>query len=258
MTLDALSGEAAVLALEMARTTGLVLATPILFSSAPARVRGAIVVVLGLVCHATGVRPADGLDSFEKVAIAAPTEMLLGAAMGLVVRFALAAVEVVGDVISPLLGLGAATLFDPHTETHETGLTRLLRMLMMLLALLLGIHRVLIAALIQSFRAIPVGSLVDPSLAAPELVRISGAALAAGVRMAIPVLAVLLLLQIGLGFLSRAAPSLQIFSIGFAVTLIAGGVVIFTSLPELARELERELSRTGSRIESVLDTMTRS
>jgi flagellar biosynthetic protein FliR len=68
--------------------------------------------------------------------------------------------------------------------------------------------------------------------------------------------ATLLLIQLGLAFVSRAAPSLQIFSIGFAITMIAGALVIMNALPELAREIEVELSQTGLRLEAVLTAMT--
>jgi flagellar biosynthetic protein FliR len=184
-----------------------------------------------------------------------PTELLIGVAMGFVVRLSIASAEMAGDIASPLLGLGAASLFDPHAQVNETGLTRLYRQLVLLLALLLGVHRVLIGSLIASFRVVPVGTLLEPGLATPELIRISAAAVAAGLRLSLPLVAALLLLQLGLAFVSRAAPSLQIFSIGFAVSLIAGTFVFLSSLPEIAREIELGLSATGDQIEMVLGAM---
>ncbi|HKQ68450.1 MAG TPA: flagellar biosynthetic protein FliR, partial [Polyangiaceae bacterium] len=91
----------------------------------------------------------------------------------------------------------------------------------------------------------------------PELLRISSGTIATGVRLSMPVVATLLLTQLGLAFISRAAPSLQIFSIGFAISLVVGTLVIVTSLPELAREIEVDLSRTGERVEMVLLAMGR-
>lgn len=253
---DFLTEEAMVFVLEIMRTGGMIVAAPILFSSAPARVKGAIAIVLALVSHGTALRSPVGVDSFEHVAAAIPCEFLIGLAMGMVVRFVLSIAEIMGDSVSPLLGIGSASLFDPHTQTEETSFTRLFRLFAVLLALVLGVHRILIAALIQSFRVIPVGALANPSLAAPDLVGISAASAAAGLRLALPVVAVLLLVQLALAFLSRAAPSLQIFSIGFGASLISGMLVVFISLPELGHEFERELSRTGERIESVLSRMT--
>jgi flagellar biosynthetic protein FliR len=255
MTLQALNGEAALFVLETVRITGVVLSAPILWAQAPMRVRGALVLMLGLVCHGGARIAPTALDSLGRIAVVAPTELLVGIAMGLVVRLSVATVEVAGDAISPLMGLGAATLFDPQAQAQETALTRLLRLLLILLALFLGIHRVLLGSLVASFHVVPVGSVVDAGLALPDLLRLSSGALATGVRLALPVVATLLLTQLGLAFISRAAPSLQIFSVGFAISLIAGTLVLLISLPELAREIEVDLSQVGVRIELVLTAM---
>jgi flagellar biosynthetic protein FliR len=153
------------------------------------------------------------------------------------------------------MGLGAASLFDPHVQAQETGITRILRLLVLLLAVLLGLHRVLVASVIASFRVLPPGSFIDPSLSTPVLVRISVDALSQGVRLALPVLAVLVVTQIALAFVSRAAPSMQIFSIGFAITLVAGGLTLFVALPDVALEIAADLSRVGTRIETVVASL---
>jgi flagellar biosynthetic protein FliR len=157
--------------------------------------------------------------------------------------------------MSPLLGFGAATLFDPHTQAHETPLTKMLHTLCVLLLVLLGVHRVLLGALLGSFHAIPVGTLVHPELATADIAHLSARAIVTGLRLALPVVATLLLVQLGLAFISRAAPSLQIFSIGFAISMVAGALVIVGSLPELAREIEVELSQVGMRLDTVLTAM---
>jgi flagellar biosynthetic protein FliR len=175
--------------------------------------------------------------------------------MGFVVRLCIASVEIAGDIMSPLLGFGAATLFDPHTQAHETPLTKILHTLCVLLLILLGVHRVLLGTLLGSFHAIPVGTLVHPELATADLVHLSARAIVTGLRLALPVVATILLVQLGLAFVSRAAPSLQIFSIGFAISMIAGALVIVSSFPELGREIEVELSQVGMRLDTVLTAM---
>ena len=258
MSLGGLNDEAALFVLETMRITGVVLMAPILWAHAPMRSRGALVLILAALCHGGVRQEAPSLSSTNQVFALAPTEFLVGLAIGFVVRLAVATVEMAGDVMSPLMGFGAASLFDPHTQATETGVTRILRMMLVLLALFLGMHRVLIGSLLASFHVVPVGSVLDAGLAFPELLRISAGAIATGVRLAMPVVATLLLTQLGLAFISRAAPSLQIFSIGFAVSLIAGTIVILSSLPELAREIEVDLSQVGIRVEMVLTAMARS
>ena len=256
MILDTLPREAAAFGLAVTRIAGLVLATPILWSNAPMRVRAGLVLAIAFVSHGASSANAKLLDSVEYVLMAAPGELFIGVAMGLVVRMCVASVEIAGDIMSPLLGFGAATLFDPHTQAHETPLTKILHTLCILLLVIIGVHRALLATLMGSFHAIPVGTLVHPELATADLVHLSARALVTGLRLALPVVATLLLIQLGLAFISRAAPSLQIFSIGFAISMVAGAAVIISSLPELAREMEVELSQVGLRLDAVLTAMT--
>jgi flagellar biosynthesis protein FliR len=73
------------------------------------------------------------------------------------------------------------------------------------------------------------------------------------VRIAVPVVAVLFMVQLGLAFISRAAPAMQIFSVGFAVTLAVGLSVLITTIPDTARVILVEISHVSSRMQSVLD-----
>jgi flagellar biosynthetic protein FliR len=72
------------------------------------------------------------------------------------------------------------------------------------------------------------------------------------VRIAVPVVAVLFMVQIALAFIARAAPALQIFAVGFAVTLGVGFLVILLCLPDTGQLLLAEMSRVDSRIETLL------
>jgi flagellar biosynthetic protein FliR len=256
MILEALPREAAIFGLEITRIAGLIMVAPILWSYAPMRIRVGVILALAFIGHGVGSPNMKALSSIENVLMAAPGELLIGVAMGLVVRFCTASVEIAGDIMSPLLGFGAATLFDPHTAAHETPLTKILTLLCSLIVILTGIHRVVLSALISSFHAIPIGELVHPELAAGDLATLSARTITTGLRLALPVVATLLLIQLGLAFVSRAAPSLQIFSIGFAITMVAGGLVIVNSLPELAREIQVDLSQIGLRLDAVLTAMT--
>jgi flagellar biosynthetic protein FliR len=252
MILDALTREAAAFGLEIARISGVFLAAPILWSSAPMQVRAGLVLAIAFVSHGASNASAVPLMSFENVVVAVPGELFIGVAMGLVVRFCIASVEVAGDIMSPLLGFSAATLFDPHTQAHESPVTKILHTLCVLLLLLLGVHRVLLGALIGSFHAIPVGTVVHPEFATAHIVELSARTIVTGFRLALPVVATLLVIQLGLAFVSRAAPSLQIFSIGFALCMVVGSVILIGSLPELAREIEVDLAQIGTRLDAVL------
>jgi flagellar biosynthetic protein FliR len=251
MMLDTMLPEIAVFVLEATRISGLVIAAPLAWSSAPAQARVGLTLAVAMGVH--GVYPAalHARDIVE-VLSTVPVELLIGLAMGLVVRFALAAVQVAADVFAPMLGFGVASLFDPHAEVTETPLAQLLRQLAVLFALILGLHRVALGAVLESFRLLPIGAVLGPGGAAEGLLEASSAAIAAGTRLAMPIVAVLLATQVALAFVSRAAPAMQIFSVGFAVTLIFGGATLVLALPDMGTSIIEELSHVGPRIERVL------
>ena len=244
--------QVAALFLEMARVSGLVIVSPVPWEAAPKQSKAMVVVFLALASHGTGF--AEGFDSenLAMLALGVVTEFATGAALGFVVRMTVAIAEVMGSTVAPIIGFGAAQVFDPGTGQSDSVLTRMFRLLAILLGLAVGVHRVIIGSLIASFESVPVGSLLRPGMAAEYLLELSADMLRIGVRLALPVLAVLLMVQLALGFVSRAAPAIQIFSIGFAVLLAVGGVVLVLTLPDTGQEMLGAWDRTGRQMERVL------
>ncbi len=252
MMLEALPRESAVFALESARSAGLVAIAPMLAQDAPMKVRAALVMLLAMVAHGAAAPAPEGVEELGNMVLAVPSELLIGLAMGFVARCALAVVEIAGDIASPMLGFGAAALFDPHTQASETGLTRMLRLMALLLGFLLGLHRVMVASLLASYRVLPPGKLVDAPAAALPMLQLTAQMVEAGLRLGVPLIAVLLLVQVALAFISRAAPAMQIFSVGFAFSLVAGTIALVVALPDMAREMVVQLSLVGRRIEAII------
>lgn len=239
------------LALELARITGLIIITPIPWEVAPQRVKAAMVMFLALIVHSMEA-PAVDLGGPLDTAVLLFTEFVIGAAMGFVVRLAVSVAEIAGTTVAPIIGFGAASIFDPNTGEQDSILTRLFRQFYILLALVVGAHRIILGSLVTSFRELPVGSAVHLENGAAFFIQLSSHALSSGVRLALPLLAILLMVQLALAFVSRAAPSMQIFSIGFAVLLATGAVVLYLTVPDLALEMLAEMSSLGEVMESVL------
>ncbi len=128
----------------------------------------------------------------------------------------------------------------------------LLRNFAVLLGLIAGIHRVVLGGVLASFKIVPVGTISNPALETPVILAMTADAMASGVKIAIPFIAILFMAQIALAFVSRAAPAMQIFSIGFAVTLATGALIMVLVLPDMGIELLAEVSRSGSKIETLL------
>ncbi len=239
------------------RSAGVVIVAPMPWTHAPARFKAVLVLMFGLLAYgSTGALGATALGDGQLL-LATGSELLLGVAMGFVVRLAISVAEIAAEVVAPIWGLGVAQIFDPMTSSNQNALSALLRNLAVLLAVLAGVHRELIAALLSSFAVFPIGAAVSPGLALEPLLAMTAGALLTGVRFALPLIAVLFMTQIALAFVARAAPSMQVFNVGFTVTLMVGGAVLILVLPDIAQGLSSELSRVLTRIEAVLMSLQR-
>ncbi|HEY5957490.1 MAG TPA: flagellar biosynthetic protein FliR [Polyangiaceae bacterium] len=243
--------EVALFLLECGRIAGVIIVAPLAWLHAPVRVRVALVLLLAFFAHGMSIE-ARLPDSPILLASALVVELAVGVGMGLIVRFVVAIAEVSGEVISPAIGLGMASAFDPSTHAHQSQIASLLRYFVVFVALLTGLHRVLLGALLAGFRLLPVGTTGNVALALPGLVQLSSVVISVGVRVALPLVAILYMTQIALAFIARAAPQMQVFNVGFAVMLAVGLTVLAMILPDVARALVVELSQLGSRLEDLL------
>jgi flagellar biosynthesis protein FliR len=247
-----LRNEAATVVLEAIRISGMIIVAPLGWTNAPNKAKVILVILLTLASHGDIGQVPVIEGPVEGLAFGAANEFLLGIAIGLVPRFIVAAVEIAGEQIAPMMGLGVAQIFDPMAQGSQNVITSLLRNLAVLLGVLVGLHRVLIGAVISSFRAVPAGTIHSSSNLTEIILALSTEALTTGVKLAIPLIAVLLVTQVALAFVSRAAPAMQVFSIGFAVTTAVGALLLITTLPDFGYDVAAEMSRAGERIEAIV------
>jgi flagellar biosynthetic protein FliR len=165
-------------------------------------------------------------------------EMLIGTAMGFAMRLVFAAIEFSGEVASQTMGLSFASFFDPNTSARTSAISQFLALIATLAFLATNAHLVMLEALVESFYTLPI-SASPMSLAAPlEMVRWGSRIFSAGLQIAMPIIATLLVTNIALAILTRAAPQLNLFGIGFPITLGAGFLVISLTLPYLNTPLQ--------------------
>lgn len=165
-------------------------------------------------------------------------ELLIGAAMGFAMRLVFAAVEFAGEVASSSMGLSFATFFDPTSAGRSSAIGQFLALVATMAFLAVNAHLVLVEALVESFFTLPI-STTPMSLGAPlEMVRWGSRIFSAGLQLSMPIVAALLITNIALAILTRAAPQLNLFGIGFPITLGAGFLVISLTLPYLGTPLQ--------------------
>lgn len=165
-------------------------------------------------------------------------QMLIGTAMGFSARIIFSAIETAGEFIGLQMGLGFATFYDPQSASQTPVITEFLNLMNLLLFLSLNGHLLYIATLAQSFQAIPVGTIPLGSGSWLNIVELASKIFSAGLLIALPSLIALMIANVALAILSRAAPQLNIFALGFPLTLLGGFGAIALSLNYLAVPLQ--------------------
>lgn len=239
-------------ALELGRISGVVAVAPIPWSNTPTRVRVGLVIFLLAAVHGLGDSPIAELPSAGWAASNIATEFIIGLSIGMVVRLSVAAAEIAGGAIALPMGFSAAQAFDPTMGSTDSVLTRLFRNLALLLALITGMHRVMLGTLVSSFRLLPVGTATHVEASFPIFVELCGHVLNVGLQLALPLLSVLLMANVALAFVARAAPTMQIFNVGFGVLLATGAAVLVISMPDLGRELAIGFDRNALYFERLI------
>ena len=211
----------------------------------PPQVRVALTVLLALVLAPNVTRPSGPGIGLVAVVL---REIAIGLALGLAARAVIAGAELAGHICSQQIGFSYAATVDPEGGARNTALASLYGLLATFTWLAIGGHHLLIRALDASYAGLPIGGGgIDASLV--RSVRdVLGIVFVTGLRLAAPLIAVLVLLEIALGLISRAAPALNFFVIGYPVRLIVGLFVValaIATLPGVVRSLTERVISMG-------------
>ena len=183
--------------------------------------------------------PAPAVDPLSGAGLAITVQQLLiGVAMGFVLRMVFAALEVAGEMIGQLMGLGFASLVDPQNGVQVPAVSQLYILLGTLMFLALNGHLLWIEALADSFQVLPIGSAGLTVDGAAALVAFGASMFGWGVRMALPVVAALLVVNLSFGVLARTSPQLNVFSVGFPAALLIGMALILVTVPSVLLKVE--------------------
>ncbi len=148
-------------------------------------------------------------------------QVAIGLALGFAARLLFAVFEIAGEFIGLQMGFSFAGFFDPHGGS-ESAVGSWLNTLAMLLFIALDGHLMLIDALVRSFQAFPIAANPFSSFGLMRLDRLGGEIFRMALSLALPATILMLFMNLVLGFASRVAPQLSIFSVGFPITLLVG------------------------------------
>lgn len=165
-------------------------------------------------------------------------QMLIGIGMGFAARIVFAAFDLAGEFIGAQMGLGFATFYDPLSSSQTPVIAEFYGLIALLLFLSMNGHLLYFATLAQSFSAMPVGTTPLSSASWLNLAELGSKIFSAGLLLALPVVVALMITNVALAVLTRAAPQLNIFALGFPLTLLGGFVAIAISMNYLATPLQ--------------------
>lgn len=225
------------------RIGGVLMTAPVLGSMHASR-RVRLMLGLALTLIIAPITPVAAVSAMFSAAWYLMTlqQFVIGVAIGFVLMLAFEAVVMGGEIISYGMGLSFAQLADPVRGVSTPVVGQFLLVLATLLFLAMNGHLMLIQTLANSFITMPIQDGVIDMHRFSALIQWSGVVFSGGLRIALPVMVALLLVNLAFGVLSRATPSINLQSVGFPISLLAGVLLLLYSLPALQGVLEDLLS----------------
>ena len=237
----------------LTRVLGVLAIAPVFSSRGiPNQVKIGLGILLTLII-APMLPPLPAINIFSAQGLLILVEQLvIGLSIGFCVRIIFAAVDMAGQVAGMTMGLGFASFYDPQTQGQTTSLNQFFVLLATLVFLAMNGHLMLIQAIADSFISFPIAADPARQVNALVIVQWGGKIFSAGLLLALPVTAALLITNMALGILTRTAPQLNLFGIGFPITLGMGFLMIAWTLPDMLPPLQRLIEETLALLPSVV------
>ena len=175
-------------------------------------------------------------------------QVLIGLSIGFAVRVVFAAVEFAGEIIGLQMGLNFAGFFDPVSASTATATSRFFGTMVAWLFIVINGHLLVVAALVQSFTSFPVGPEPFEFLRTTMPHRWGAEIFSIGLWIALPLVAMLLFVNLMLGMISRVASQINIFAIGFPITIGVGLLGMLLTLPLMQQPFTMVLEQLLGRI----------
>jgi len=238
----------AVMLASVRMTAFLVIAPPFSFNAFPLRIKGMLAIGLGL---AVSPRVTSGYESLNTSGFfgALVLEVLVGGLLGFLVYVVFAAVQSAGGLIDMFSGFQMAQGFDPQSMVNGAQFTRLFQMTALALLFASDGYQLIIGGLVRSFTALPLGGGLDMAAPMQALVTSVSQMFLAAVQIAGPLLVVLFLADAGLGLITRVAPALNAFALGFPLKILITltlASTVYVALPRIVSSL------TGQAVSALL------
>lgn len=227
----------------LVRILALIATAPVLGNkSVPTRVKvGLSVAITILVSPVLGPMPQVEPGSIPGLFVIIQ-QILIGSAMGLAMQIVFVAVELAGEITGLQMGLGFASFYDPIRGGNTAVISQYMNLVATLIFLAVNGHLLMISTLVESFSVFPVGGQLLHAAGWLAPVRWGERIFFAALLLSLPLIGTLLITNIALGILTKAAPQLNLFAVGFPITLTVGMGILTLSLPYFLPILDRLMS----------------
>lgn len=238
--------------LVLTRLSTLLMAMPAIGVGVPRRVRAflAILLTILLVPPVAAHSPADSLPQLSNLvdlSIAVAREGLIGMLIGATIQLIVTGLQLAGEAITSTSGMQLGDAIDPTTASSMPSMARLVGLLVTAVMLGVGGHRVILNVLLDSFTALPAGNVTFHDSMMTLIVDQLTSGMAAGVRVAAPVIAALLLSNLVTGLVSRTLPQINVLAIGLSINALAMLVVTALTIGSAGLIFQEELSAAADR-----------
>ncbi len=164
-------------------------------------------------------------------------QVLIGTVMGMLLQIVNAALVVGGQAVSGSMGLGMANMVDPNMGNVPV-ISQFFIICSTLIFMGIGGHVLVISLILESFRSLPVGQMLAPDMLMAVLLQWSSMIFLGALLLALPIMVCLLFVNIGVGVITRAAPALNIFAVGFPAMILAGMLLLSLSMSSIGYRIQ--------------------
>ncbi|MDG1495060.1 MAG: flagellar biosynthetic protein FliR [Porticoccaceae bacterium] len=164
-------------------------------------------------------------------------QVLIGAVMGMLLQIVNAALVVGGQAVSSAMGLGMANMVDPNMGNVPV-ISQFFIVCSTLIFMGMGGHVLVISLVLESFKTLPIGQMLAPDMLMAVLLQWSAMMFLGALLLSLPIMVSLLFVNIGVGVITRAAPALNIFAVGFPAMIFVGMVLLATSMTSIGYRIQ--------------------
>ena len=164
-------------------------------------------------------------------------QILIGTVMGMLLQIVNAALVVGGQAVSGSMGLGMANMVDPNMGNVPV-ISQFFIICSTLIFMGIGGHVLVISLILESFRSLPIGQMLAADMLMAVLLQWSSMIFLGALLLALPIMVCLLFVSIGVGVITRAAPALSIFAVGFPAMILAGMLLLSLSMSSIGYRIQ--------------------